>query len=59
MQKRCESADWKLNIAFQYTTARTPQQNADKVEVGFAVIANRGRAIMIAANVPEYIRCLI
>jgi hypothetical protein len=45
-------------MKFEYTAARTPQQNS-KVEVGFAVVANRSRALMTAANTPETIRRLI
>jgi hypothetical protein len=47
-----------LPVKFEYTAARTPQQNS-QVEVGFAVIANRGRSLMAAAHVPEPIRRLI
>jgi hypothetical protein len=54
-EARCKSADWKLPVQFEYTAARTPQQNS-KVEVGFAVIANRGCALLAAANVPATIR---
>jgi hypothetical protein len=54
-EARCKSADWKLPVKFEYAAARTPQQNS-KAEVGFAVIANHGRALMAAANVPEIIR---
>jgi hypothetical protein len=57
-EARCKSADWKLPIDFEYTAARTPQQNS-KVEVGFAVIANRGRSLMVAANVSAIIRRVI
>ena len=52
LKKRSESAEWKLNIEFEFTARDTPQQNS-LVEVGFATIGNRGRAMMIAANVPE------
>lgn len=57
-EQRCKSADWKLPVDFEYTAARTPQQNS-KVEVGFAVIANRGRSLMAAANIPAIIRRVI
>jgi hypothetical protein len=49
-----KSVDWKLPVNFEYTAARTPQHNS-KVEVGFAVIANCGRSLMAAANVPAII----
>jgi hypothetical protein len=58
-EARCKSsADWKFSIDFEYTAARTPQQNS-KVEVGFAVIANRGCSLMAAANVSAIIRRVI
>jgi hypothetical protein len=40
-EAHCQSAAWKFPFKFEYTAARTPQQNS-KVEVGFAVIANQG-----------------
>ena len=50
LEKRCNGVDWKLNVAFEYTARDTPQQNSI-VEVGFTTIGNRGRAMMIAANI--------
>ena len=56
LQKRCASADWKLgDIDFEYTARDTPQQN-HLAELGFAVLANRGRAMMAKANIPLKIR---
>ena len=52
LENRCKSAAWKLDVEFEYTARDTPQQNS-MVEVGFATLGNRGRAMMIAANVPE------
>eukprot|EP00957_Ditylum_brightwellii_P180474 13747644-Ditylum_brightwellii.AAC.1 len=52
LASRCGSAAWKLNIEFEFTGQDTPQQNS-LVEVGFATIGNRARAMMTAANVPE------
>jgi hypothetical protein len=50
--KECsESADWKLDIEYEFTAWDTPQQN-HLAELGFAVLANRGRALMHRANVP-------
>jgi hypothetical protein len=49
------SKDWKLGINFEFTTRATPQQNA-LAELAFATLAKRGRAMMVAANVPESIR---
>jgi hypothetical protein len=57
-EARCQSAAWKFPFKFEYTAARTPQQNS-KVEVGFAVVANRGRTLMAAANVPGEVRRVI
>jgi hypothetical protein len=51
LQKRADSADWKLNIDFEFTARDTPQQNS-LAEVGFDTLANRGRALMADANVP-------
>ena len=52
LQQTLKTSKWKLgNIKFEFTAARTPQQNA-RVEKGFETIYNRGRASMIAANVP-------
>jgi hypothetical protein len=55
LKERCESADWKLDIKFEFTARDTPQQN-HLAELGFAVLTNRGRAMMHRANVPERIR---
>ena len=55
LETRCESADWKLGIVFEWTARNTPQQNS-LVEVGFTTIGNRGRAMMIAANVAYALR---
>ena len=51
LKKRCQSKDWKLKIEFEFTARDTPQQNS-LAEVGFATIANRGRALMYQANIP-------
>eukprot|EP00957_Ditylum_brightwellii_P115126 8779976-Ditylum_brightwellii.AAC.1 len=50
LQKQANSVSWKLNIKFEYTTRDTPQQSS-LAEVGLASLSNRGRAMMIAANV--------
>ena len=50
LEKRSNSAMWKLDITFEYTARDTPQQNS-LVEVGFTTIGNRARAMMIAANI--------
>ena len=51
MQQRCEIKDWKLNIACEYTTRDTPHHNAI-AELAFPSIANKGRVMMAAANLP-------
>ena len=53
LQKRCNSAEWQLGIEFEFTARDTPQQN-HLAELGFAVLANRGRALMTRANVPVH-----
>eukprot|EP00957_Ditylum_brightwellii_P002157 165917-Ditylum_brightwellii.AAC.1 len=50
-KKKSDSADLKLNVKFEYTASETPQQNS-LAEVSFATIGNRGRTMMIGANVP-------
>jgi hypothetical protein len=55
LQQRCESADWKFKIKFEYTAAMTPQQN-HLAELGFAILANCGRALMAKANLPMKVR---
>jgi hypothetical protein len=55
LQTRAHSASWKLPIEFEFTARDTPQQN-HLAEVGFATLANRGRAIMHHANVPMHTR---
>eukprot|EP00957_Ditylum_brightwellii_P193923 14768399-Ditylum_brightwellii.AAC.1 len=39
LEKRCDSAVWKLGIEFEYTARDTPQQNS-LVLVRFATIGN-------------------
>jgi hypothetical protein len=55
LQQRSQSADWKLNITYEFTVRDTPQQN-HLAELGFAHLANYGRALMARANVPLSIR---
>jgi hypothetical protein len=55
LKERSYSADWKLNIDYEFTARDTPQQN-HRAELGFAVLANRGRALMYHANLPMEIR---
>lgn len=58
LQQTAQGARWKLNLKFEFTAANTPQQNS-LVEVGFATITNRGRALMMAAHVPLVDRYLL
>ena len=51
LQTRCSSKDWKMKCEFEFTARDTPQQNS-LAEVGFATLANRGRAMMHRANLP-------
>jgi hypothetical protein len=55
LEKRANGAEWKLNIQFEYTPRDTPQHN-HLAELAFASIANKGRALMSAANIPLAIR---
>jgi hypothetical protein len=47
--------DWKLNITLEFTPRDTPQHN-HLAELALATIANKGRVLMSAANVPARIR---
>jgi len=50
--KRLNSDTWKLYPKIEYTARDTPQHN-HLAEVAFATLYGRGRAMMIAANIPE------
>jgi hypothetical protein len=50
LKTHSDSADWKLNIDFEFTARYTPQQN-HLAELGFATLTNRGRAVMHRVNV--------
>ncbi len=52
LEKRLKSADRKLHVKMEYTTANTPQQNA-LVEVDFTYLAAKARGAMHAAAVPR------
>jgi hypothetical protein len=56
LQNRTESSDWKMSIEYEYTAWNTPQQQNHLAELGFASLANKGRAMMAAANIPMQIR---
>ena len=49
------SANWKFGTQFEYTGRATPQRN-HLAELAFFIIANRGRAMLSAANVPKNMR---
>jgi hypothetical protein len=55
LKARAQSKDWKLNLTFEFTARDTPQQN-HLAELGFASLANKGRALMARANVPLKVR---
>ena len=57
LEKRSKSAEWKLNLTFEYTARSTPQQNS-LAEVGFTTIGNQGLGMMIAANIGYAMRFL-
>jgi hypothetical protein len=52
LEKRLQSADWKLLVKMEYTAANTPQLNA-LVEVTFTFLTANARAAMHAAEVPR------
>jgi hypothetical protein len=51
LEKRLQSADWKLQVKMEYTAADTPQQNT-LVEVKFTYLAAKAMAAMHAIGVP-------
>ena len=53
--ERSTDADWQLNLTYEFTSSKTPQQNS-LVEVQLATIAGRARAMLNQANVPLKIR---
>jgi hypothetical protein len=55
LQKRANSATWKLNIEFEFTPRDTPQHN-HLAELALASIANKGRTLMSAAHIPMKVR---
>jgi hypothetical protein len=52
LEKRLQSADWKLPVKMEYTAANNPQQN-NLVEVKFTYLAAKARAAMHADEVPR------
>ena len=55
LETTANNENWQLNVTVEYTAAHTPQQNSI-CEVAIATIAKRGRALMIAAQVPYFER---
>ena len=55
LQERAESSAWKLGLIWEFTARDTPQQNS-LAEVGFALLASQGRAMMAAAHIPVELR---
>ena len=51
LQQRLESSDLKLDPTIEFTARSTPHHNA-RAELAFPSIANKGRAMMLAANLP-------
>jgi hypothetical protein len=51
LQQRCESKDWQFAINYEYTGRDTPHHN-HMAELGFATLGNKGRALMVRANIP-------
>jgi hypothetical protein len=51
LQKRALSDAWKLDVEFENTGRDTPQWN-NLAELGFAILANLGRAILGRAKIP-------
>jgi hypothetical protein len=58
LQQRCESKDWQFAIYYEYTDRDTPQHN-HLAELGFATLGNKGRSLMVRANIPMSKRYLL
>jgi hypothetical protein len=54
-QKSKQGLEFNLEFEFEYTARDTPQQNS-LAEKSIANMANRGRALMNAANFPKELR---
>lgn len=58
LEEYLKNSDWKLgDIKFECTARATPQQNV-KVEKSVEKTVNRGREMLMAANIPENRRSL-
>jgi hypothetical protein len=51
LQQRCESKDWQFAIDYEYTGRDTPQHN-HMAELGFSTLGNKGRSLIVRANIP-------
>jgi hypothetical protein len=58
LQQRCESKDWQFAMKYEYTGRDTPQHN-HMAELGFVTLGNKGRALMVRANIPMNKRYLL
>ena len=58
LEKQCNNKDHNLNVKFECTAQNIPQQNS-VVEKGFDTLYRRGRAMMIAANIPQVLRYVL
>ena len=56
IKNRMQSAEWQLATEVEFNARATPQQNSP-VETGFDSIANRARAMLNAAKVPQKWQC--
>ena len=50
-EQRVNSKDWQLGLQVEYTLRDTPQHN-HLAELALATISNKGRALLVGANVP-------
>ena len=53
--ERMRSSDWKMKLKVEFTPRNSPQYN-HLAELGFATLYNKGRALMIKANIPVKMR---
>jgi hypothetical protein len=51
LQQRCESKYWQFAMKYECICRDTPQHN-HMVELGFATLGNKGRALMVRSNIP-------
>jgi hypothetical protein len=58
LQQRCESKDWQFAMKYEYTGRDTPQHN-HMAELGFDTLVNKGRSLMVRANIPLNKRYLL